>query len=464
MESMNSIRSEIEDRLSSSGYTLTTFGHLSGMNRGSLSAILHGSPPKPIAIRQLDIITETLGYPEGWFYPLYLDECFSGTKVSRRRLEPYLLRCAELNKQDCLKAAILRMLEIPKPIGLLFDIGEKLYMNGRLSEAALFHEAVAEMEQDSYSERLAISQYRLFMGKQGHDAEENWKAVIRFEHFRKRLPENHQLDALLKLANVCFTLHKWREVEKYSDELRALAQAVYRDQLRRKVREKPGEVLETERHLVVYYGQGYLLKTVALQKQEQYDQAKKYVSGYADLGWFENLSELGWVEVNKFKVWAKANAYTLEMLTGNIDILPEYFHFLQEHPQEMLPGLLTIIESANKYGFYADPIIEQCSQVIQKIDHYNSIEMDRHFSYRYQLAIYHFRKNQYTEGTANILFALKLAFIQNHDRNVIQCVTLFEAYRSYASEQHKSEYQFMMEEARNKDRSYPFSDRRVQIV
>ncbi|MNE73929.1 hypothetical protein D3C80_1699680 [compost metagenome] len=137
---------------------------------------------------------------------------------------------------------------------------------------------------------------------------------------------------------------------------------------------------------------------------------------------------------------------------------------MQEHPQEILPDLLTIIESANKYGFYADPVIEQCSQVIQKFDNHDPIEVDRHFSYRYQLSIYHFRKNQYAEGIAHILFALKLAFIQNNDRDVIQCVTLFEAYRNYASEQHKSEYQFMMEEVRNNEKSYPFSDRRVRIV
>ncbi|USB33805.1 DNA-binding protein [Paenibacillus sp. YPG26] len=464
MESMSSIRSEIEDHLSSSGYTLTTFGHLSGMNRGSLSAILHGTPPKPIAIRQLDIITETLGYPEGWFYHLYLDECFAGTKVSRRRLEPYLIRCAELNKEECLKAAIVRLLETPKPIGILFDIGEKLYQKGRIAESALFHEAVAEMEKDSHSERLAISQYRLFMGKQGPDAEENWKAVIRFEPFRKRLPENHQLDALLKLANVCFTLHKWKEVEKYSDELRALAQAVYREQLRRKVREKSCEVLDTERHLVVYYGQGYLLKTVALQKQDLYDKAKKYVTGYADLSWFENLNEIGWMEVKKFKVWARANAYTLEMLTGNIDILPDYCQFLQDHPEEILPGLLTIVESANKYGFYADPVIEQCSQVIQKLNNQNPIEVDRHYSYRYQLSIYHFRKNQYIEGIAHILVALKLAYLQNNDRDVIQSVTLFEAYRAHASEQQKREYQLLMEEIRSKEKGYPTVGRRYHFA
>lgn len=464
MESMNAIRSEIKDHLVSSGYTLTSFGHLSGMNRGSLSAILHGSPPKPIAVRQLDIITETLGYPDGWFYHLYLDECFAGTKISRRRLEPYLIRCAELNKQDCIVAAISRLLEMPKPLNLLYDIGEKLYHYGKVKESALFHEAVVEMEKDSHSERLAVSQYRLFMAQQGPDAEENWKAVIRFEPFRKRLPEHHQLDAILKLANVCFTLHKWKEVEKYADELRALAQAVYREQLRRKVREKAFEVLDTERHLVVYYGQGYLLKTTALQKQELYDKAKKYVTGYADLSWFENLNEIGWMEVKKFKLWAQANAYTLELLTGNISILPDYFQFLQEHPPEILPGLLTIIESANKYGFYVDDIMDQCLYFIQQFNEQDPIDVDRHFSLRYQLAIYQFRKNQYAEGMAHTLFALRLAFILNNDRDVIQCVTLFEAYRSYAQEQHKSEYQYMMEEVRNNEKNNSFSTRRFMIV
>lgn len=72
------------------------------------------------------------------------------------------------------------------------------------------------------------------------------------------------MDALLQLANTCFSLHRCAEVEKYADELRQLATLVYQDELRKQQNNRGDEPLKTDRHLVVYYGQGYLLKAAAL--------------------------------------------------------------------------------------------------------------------------------------------------------------------------------------------------------
>ncbi|MBP2001680.1 transcriptional regulator with XRE-family HTH domain [Paenibacillus shirakamiensis] len=452
MDSMNSIRSEIEDHLASNGYTLTTFGHLSGMNRGTLSAILHASPPKPIAIRQLDVITEALGYPEGWFYHLYLSECFANEKVSRRRLESYLIRSAELNKLDCIKAAISRLVDNPKHIHIIFDIGEKLYALGHITESALFHEAAAELEKYNHSERLAISQYRLFMAHQGPHVEENWKAVIRFESFRLRLPENYQLDALLRLAIVCFALSKWKEVEKYADELRMLAQAIYREQLKRLKQNRPFEILHTERHFVVYYGQGYLLKAGALGKQGYYEDGKKFVLGYADLGWFHELDEVGTSEVKKFSLWAKANLYTFDMMMGKYDILMDYTDFLDEHPQELLPALVTIVECANKYDFQIDWVLEKYAEQITRFDTSgNIINYGLFYSYCYQIAIYHLNQLEYIKGISFTLQALNLAITIRSDKDFIQCVTLFEAYRPHSTEVLRNEYHSLMNQMRKSE-------------
>ncbi|MCY9526238.1 DNA-binding protein, partial [Paenibacillus larvae] len=84
----------------------------------------------------------------------------------------------------------------------------------------LFYEEVIEEEKYNHSDRLAISHYRIFRATIGANAEENYKAVIRFEDFRKKLPEAFQLDALLQLANVCLSLGKWNLTEQFADELR----------------------------------------------------------------------------------------------------------------------------------------------------------------------------------------------------------------------------------------------------
>ncbi|MCR8998265.1 DNA-binding protein, partial [Brevibacillus laterosporus] len=230
----------------------------------------------------------------------------------------------------------------------------------------------------SYSDRFIMSQYRLFRSIQETDMEENWKADIRFEAYRKRLSERHQLDALLQLANVCFTLHKWKEVEKYGDELRKLATLVYQNELFMLKNYRVYQPLRTERHLVVYYGQGYLLKAVSLEKQGLFEQAKEFVSGYADLSWFELLDESGQAEVEKFNLWATANLYTLDMLMGNTSVITDYIKFLEDHPTEILSGVVTIMKSANQHGFLIDHLLEKFSAEIRSFeDSHDPISVDR---------------------------------------------------------------------------------------
>lgn len=277
---LTTLRTEIEKSLSRSGHNLASFAKVSGLNRGSLSAILHGNPPKPISLGQLDAMIRAFGFPEGWLYPLYVDECFSEERISRRRIEPFLVKCAEMGKQQCIEEVLRRIMEYQRPLDIIYRVAERLFCSGKVQESIVFYKLIVDHEQDSYSERMAISQYRIFMSLQSTpdvDMEQKLRAVISFEPYRGLLPEEMQLDGLLKLAKVCFALHRWKDVEKFSDELRALASGIYREELRRS-KARRGEPFQAERPLVVYYGHGYLLKASALTKQGEYEQAKKYTA------------------------------------------------------------------------------------------------------------------------------------------------------------------------------------------
>lgn len=135
---LTTLRSEIEDNLSRSGHNLASFAKVSGLNRGSLSAILHGNPPKPISLRQLDAFNRAFGFPEGCLYSLYVDECFSEEKVSRRRVEPFLIRCAETGKQHCIDEVLSRMMEYPKPLDIVYSVAEKLFTAARCRRRRFF--------------------------------------------------------------------------------------------------------------------------------------------------------------------------------------------------------------------------------------------------------------------------------------------------------------------------------------
>lgn len=441
MDELTTIRSEIEKQLSRSGHTLASFAKLSGLNRGSLSAILHGNPPKPISLSQLDTITKSLGFPAGWLYPLYVGECFSEHKISRRRLEPFLIRCTELGKQSCIDEVLGRLLESAKAVDIVYSVGEKLFNSGKVHESVAFYRIVAEIETDSTSERLAISQFRIFISEQAVvDMEERLRTLIVFEPFRGRLPEPLQLEGLLRLGKVCFHLHRWEEMEGYGDELRALAQGIYRQELV-KSSSNSAETLRLERPLVFYYGHGYLIKALALTKQGHYAEAKKYTAGYADLSWFKLLDDEGRLAVEKFSIYAAANSFALELLGGNISVLSVYTAFLAENPGEILAGLIIIMQAANHYGFKADAILTRFSREIQRFEQFQDpINVERLYRLSYQTALYLTSHSQYQQAVQLVLQSLKLVIRLNNGKELIKVVILFEINREYADAAQLTEY------------------------
>lgn len=451
---LTTLRTEIEKNLSRSGHNLASFAKISGLNRGSLSAILHGNPPKPISLGQLDAMTRAFGFPECWLYPLYVEECFSEDRISRRRVEPFLVRCAQIGKRQCIDEVLSRIMEYPRPLDIIYTVAERLFCSGKTQESVVFYRLIVENEQDSYSERLAISQYRIFKSLQSTpdvDMEQKLRAVIRFEPFRGLLPEDMQLDGLLKLAKVCFALHRWKDVEKFADELRALAHGIYREELRRS-KGKRVEAFQAERPLVVYYGHGYLMKASALTKRGEYEQAKKYTAGYADLGWFELLDDEGRSAVDSFRLFAVANGFTLEILMGNTSVLPAYIAFLTEHPGEILSGMVIILESANRFGFSADAVLSRFSREMLRFEQFQDpINVDRVYRLYYQIAMYYISRKQYSKGIDYIIQSLRLTLRLNSGKDFINCVTLFELNRDASSDTQQTAYRELLREVRQRE-------------
>lgn len=462
---LTTIRSEIEKNLSRSGHNLASFSKICGLNRGSLSAILHGNPPKPMSLGQIDAIIKAFGFPDGWLYPLYVDECFNEEKVSRRRVEPFLIRCAELGKQQCIDETLNKLLEYPKSLDIVYSVADKLFNKGKVNESIFFYKVVAENESDSYSERLAISHFRIFRSMQSIvDTDEKLRAVITFGPFRGRLPEDMQLDGLLMLSQLCYALRRWVDMENFADELRTLANAVYRDQLR-KSEGRRVEDLRTERPLIVYYGHGYLLKATALTKQGKYEAAKKYTAGYADLSWFEMMNEEGREAVEHFRLFATANSFTLEMLEGNVSVLPEYTAFLADHPGEILVGLITIMDAANRHGFSADSVLSRFSREMLRFEEFQEPNnVDRVYRLNYQVAMYLITRKKYSTGVDYIIQCLELAIKQNNGKDFINCVTLFETNRDYATIDQQTRYRNLIREVRQHEKITIDDGKCVSIV
>ncbi|MEK4371157.1 helix-turn-helix transcriptional regulator [Paenibacillus sp. FSL R5-0473] len=98
------IRAYIENHMREHGFKLQQFSDITGVNVGTLSAILKGS--RQMSMNQLDQITSGMGLEKGYFYESYGVESFIESAPHWRRLEPYLYECAKLNKLDCIQQVI----------------------------------------------------------------------------------------------------------------------------------------------------------------------------------------------------------------------------------------------------------------------------------------------------------------------------------------------------------------------
>jgi hypothetical protein len=225
------------------------------------------------------------------------------------------------------------------------------------------------------------------------------------------------------------------------------------------------EAFQAERPLVVYYGHGYLLKASALTKRGEYEQAKKYTAGYADLGWFELLDDEGRSAVDSFRLFAVANGFTLEILMGNTSVLPAYIAFLAEHPGEILSGMVIILESANRFGFCADAVLSRFSREMLRFEQFQDpINVDRVYRLYYQIAMYYISCKQYSKGIDYIIQCLRLTVRLNSGKDFINCVTLFELNRDTSSDTQQTAYRELLREVRQHEEITDNESQRFGVI
>ncbi|MCP3776395.1 DNA-binding protein [Paenibacillus sp. MZ04-78.2] len=400
---VQSMRTVVEIETQLHGYTPLQFSERTGIHIEQLDN------PRSVTVDTLDKISSLLGRPRGWLYEVYLRECFTSD----------ILTSSEQ-----------------------FALAESLFEQGKKKEAIPLYRQVVD-NRDGYDPQYIMSQFRLFQSLIGIGVEENREAVFRFETHYKQLPKDVRLDALLQMANVYYTFEGWKKVERYADEMRDLASKIYEEQL---TNGKPYNYLRMERHLVVYLGQGYLLKGVALAKQEQYEEAKEYVLKYSDLGWFHFLDETGQKEVEKFQAWGKGNMYALELNTGNETVITEYLTFIEKHPNEYISGAMHIAKAACKFNFSVDGILEKLAIKLPSIgSNITHIQGTQLFYFWFEKSKISFKRNRRKDGIDELLYALQFARNIKYYSGFEKSVSLFWKHIDHATDQQKMDFHNIFE-------------------
>ncbi|MEK5166625.1 helix-turn-helix transcriptional regulator [Paenibacillus sp. FSL R5-0527] len=432
------IRGRLEEFLRGNNFTLNQFSELTQINCGTLSGIINGH--RPIAMRQLDRITAGMGLPEGYFYELYIDECFFQASPDWRRLGPFLKRCAGLNKLDCIEQVVRLMLDNLSYIPQLFNLAEQFFREGKRDAAALLYESIAESEQKQHSERLALCQYRLFTLKLSKDQNKNLLLASHFEYFVDRLEEQYQLDALNELINVFASFRRWDKTAGLAEKLKIRATVHYDLNGSKK---SP----ETKKPIIGYILYAYLILGVTHFEYGRYEDALHYVSLYTDCSWVKKPNEEEKAVIHQFQEWAEGNRYTYQLLSGKVEVLPEYLNYISTRENEVFIALCEIVIAANKFNINIDSILEQYESFLKHQEqqcrlgkmslHYTD---DRFVGLLSGLGYYYLKKNDYDRGLSYVLDCLAYAIEIHSGQDMLKCVGLFEQYQNHANEDAKIRY------------------------
>lgn len=172
-------------------------------------------------------------------------------------------------------------------------------------------------------------------------------------------------DSLVDMLKMSFSWENWSTVIEISDKLFEVIAITYEmSQYNTKTPQK----LKLKRNIVYYFGYSLLMKGVAYQKMKQYSESKKCINQYRDLNWIKKLDEDGVAEVEYYRNMARANGYVIDLLEGKVEVLQEYVHFLLSlDKEELLNGLLTVLESAIKYNYTVDWVLDLFKDQIVEI-------------------------------------------------------------------------------------------------
>lgn len=418
------------------GYTFQYFSKLTKINVGTLSALVNGN--RSLAMGQLDKITAGMGLPPDAFFDAYIEDFFLHSPPNWRRLKPFLYRCAELNRIDCIERVIGLTMDTLAYIPQLFETAEDFFTLNYYESSRILYKVIAESEKYQRSERLALCQYRLFLLSIGEDYTENVRAAAIFENYIDSLNEEIELDAIKDLATTYTRLKDWNRLNHLAEKLTIKAQAYY--QYMHHSSKKSSFILKTKQPLFSYILEGYYLRAKVCGHQRNYEMALYYTTLYGNLEWVEDHSEENQAWITYYKERATIETFQYKLMMGKIEVIPTYLDYISNKETEILPALVVIVQAANQYNFEIEPIIHRYQSYLLSLDVSQASLDDAYIAFFIELASFYVEKGSYAEGIKCILDALTLAIRFSHAEEIIKCVTFFEKHRHLSSQIEQNRY------------------------
>ncbi|WP_031463737.1 DNA-binding protein [Paenibacillus polymyxa] len=252
------------------------------------------------------------------------------------------------------------------------------------------------------------------------------------------------INLLTDMLRAEFSLEDWEAMVHIADKLYTSIRGLYEEnQLRLAKGQQQIETKKLKKSIVFYFGYAMVMKGIALQKMGDYTAARDCIEKYTELGWIYGLDKEGQADVAHFRMLARANTYVLDLLEGKMDTLPEYVQFIhQSEEEELLPGIITILEAAIKYDYNVDWALKEFETQLNALD--GEYETEANIRYYIDhlnlMSLYHLKNGKYFNALNIALNGLRMSDRLKDDTGYKKLNALFVSFSVHATKEQLNEY------------------------
>ncbi|WP_139490057.1 helix-turn-helix domain-containing protein [Brevibacillus dissolubilis] len=206
------------------------FAEVCQLPEPKLSKILNGK--QFISLDELDTMTEALGLPKGYFYQLFIGECFRQTdgRLYPEKCAQFIRKCLEQGKDGLAHELFALTLESKSKSGYsLFIQAEEFYHSFSEADLLPYYEEIIEVE-GRITDLMVIAYYRRFLLQFQKGI--GWRvagALYNLLPYINLLPEqyteitgktvNLKLDAYRQVLHYFQQVEEWDELLHYAKEM-----------------------------------------------------------------------------------------------------------------------------------------------------------------------------------------------------------------------------------------------------
>ncbi|MFB5762475.1 hypothetical protein [Paenibacillus medicaginis] len=255
-----------------------------------------------------------------------------------------------------------------------------------------------------------------------------------------------KIDSLVDLLKAAYTLEDYDHMIEIADKLLISAERVYSKQKQSMDSGKRYVKVDGKRHIVYYFGFSQMAKGIALQKKEKYEESLACIKGYADLSWLHDETVEADEEISAFKRFATSNTYSVNLLAGKqkwVYIEDFVFHLKNSKKEDLISGLVVVLDHALKYNVNVNSILAQFHEVMKNIiteGKYLNAKRMYLTKYFHRMALYLLREGNYKDALNYTLKTLEESDKFNDMVNYKRSTALFEEHRNYASKEQLHDY------------------------